>query len=616
MAELTASKEGAERKARELEQRLSAVGEERKTLTERGEELQRGVTDAERLLKEAQQELEEVKVRRGSAEEALAEQVKTHSEVAKEQESTKQILGDLKQKEAAHLKNLQSLEKAQKEARRMQEKKLAEAREALEAKEREVEELRASFARLQEERPQSGAHEAQLSQVTMEIADLRSKLHMEQALTRKHKDSVESLTEQNAQMAKSVDSISQELEKLQKEKANLMEEISVLKQRVSELEQAAQKTTDKFDKELSEHKASVDALTSELEEVRHTRHDFEASGEKSRDGMLVLEKRVKELEAGEERWSESHQQMKSELELAKTSIDELEKCKPRLEQSATASEVSSDQSTGVNSEQAQELKLELETEKSKNGELQRQIEALSSIDTANDAPGTSRRLRREKIKTESELANAHFEVEKLQRQVEKMLNDKETAKPPSSLACPNCRDNRVKSEMGDASSVESLRQDLAQKARQLCGAETVCQRCECELLEVKAKLANTETELKESQASLQAAKLATRVESTRALSSAAAAPSHQRGAYSVLHAELEKVSLSLFLSFSLSLSPSFFFLSLSVSLSLSLSVSLSLSLSFFFLSLSVSLSLSLSFCFSLSLSLSFFGGSLSLPLYL
>ena len=542
LAEMTASKENAEEKACELQQQLRAIEEEKNTLVERGEELQSRAREAEQRLKEAQQGLEELKARHTSTEDALAEKTKTHSEVEKELESTKRILADLRQKESTRLHNLQSLEKAQKEAKRLHEKKLAEAREALESKEREVSELRASLTQLQEETQQSGDQGAKLSEATMEIADLRSKLHMEKALTQKHKDSVETLAEENAELQKKVDSISQELEKLQKEKANLMEEISTLKGRVSKMEGAAKETMSKFNKELSEYKSSVETLTAELEKARHTKQDFEASGEKSRDKIVALETRLKELEAGEKRWRDAHEMMKLELEKAKTSLAELEQCKSRLEQSLAASQVSGEQNTGMDSEQAQELKFELEAEKSKNKELQKQIKALSSIDVTNDAPGTSRRLRREKIQAESELANARFEVEKLQKQVEKLLNTNERGAPvlsPPTAICPICHGVRVKLETGDGRSVDSLIKDLAEKSERLLKVETAYQRCECELLEVKAKLVNTVAELKETQASLQEARRAAETEPKQSLSA------QRKGAHSILHAELEKVSFPL-----------------------------------------------------------------------
>jgi hypothetical protein len=81
------------------------------------------------------------------------------------------------------------------------EQKDKELKEALEAKDREAEtqgrelsEVKAALTQLQNEGSQSQT--AKLGEATVEIAELRSKLHMERALLQKHREEKEELQKQ------------------------------------------------------------------------------------------------------------------------------------------------------------------------------------------------------------------------------------------------------------------------------------------------------------------------------------------------------------------------------------------------------------------------------------
>ncbi|XP_076451814.1 uncharacterized protein LOC143287590 [Babylonia areolata] len=537
LTEVTSAKDEALKKSSELEEQQKSLQEAKQAWEEAHQQLQERVQDADQRLKESQGELETLRAAHDTTEGRLREREARCSQLEKELQCSHQVLADLRQQESARLTKLQSLEKAQKEARRLQDRKLGEAREALEGRVKEVAELKASFSRLQEKNSQAGALQAELSQTAVQIAELRSRLHMEQALTHKHKASAEQVSEENTELEKRVNSVSQELEQMQKEKAQLTEEVTSLKARVSELETANAEAVKKFETELSEYKASNEALTAQHQEAVEGKQSLEQSSEKIQSEREALEKRVKELEQEGEKLRESYNNACAQLTQTNTNINKLEQCKHTLEEKL-AVQVSVE--PAKDSADSEELKNELEAEKSKNSEFQKQIKALCALDTATDAPGSSRRLRKEKIQAESDLANARLETERLQRQVERLLKARETNTPTPTpvVKCADCLNNRAKQEGGDAADVKSLRQNLSEKERRLNEAETVRQRVECELLEVKAKLLNTETDLTElkTAAAQQGASLG-QSESSGKMSASA---SSWQEAYSILQGELEK----------------------------------------------------------------------------
>jgi hypothetical protein len=166
---------------------------------------------------------------------------------------------------------------------------------------------------------------------------------------------------------------------------------------------------------------------------------------------------------------------------------------------------------------------------------------------------------------ESDLANARFEVDSLKQKVESLLNHKQrllhassssSLSSSSSFVCPKCqgkgRDPVAKETDLDAA---LLRQELKDKSRLLQEEESRRLQCECELLEVKAKLSNAEAELRERGGSEVKERGEVKVKKERRssvllLSSAASekpavllSGSDKRDAYDILHSELEKVRI-------------------------------------------------------------------------
>ncbi|KAK7497988.1 hypothetical protein BaRGS_00010859, partial [Batillaria attramentaria] len=540
--EIQTLKAAHRKKLQQLEERHSklqeALKESSSALTSKQQEREEALKElktraeaAEKLVEEKDEIISELQMAEKAWEDSLEEKQKNVSDLEAQLKQLQDVLSQVKTQVEKECQEKASLAAQIKELERT----TSEMKERLEEADKEKEELKISAQSTPDVNEELEKTKSELDTAMLEIAELRSKLHMDKALLEKYKEDVAALGEKKHAYKKQVGSVSQEVDKLQKERDNLAQEVSILKERLNKAEECSKGTNETLEKQLADSESSLKLIREELEQIRQTNQDLEKSDNVSKEKVSMLETRVKELEASEENLKEITDKLTKEMETARAELEEnkLRDEKPKLR---TTSE--------TDSEQVEELKQELASEKNRNASLEKQLECVKSLDAVNDPPGSSRRLRKEKIKAESELANAQFELDRLRRQLEKTLTMKQLPDAHASAfagsSCSKCGSGsgRTASASGSPDKrFNKLQSELEEKTRLLQEVETKYQRCECELLEVKAELSNAELELEETKARLREVE---RNAAAATDSSKQSVTKLKNDAQSVIHAELKR----------------------------------------------------------------------------
>ncbi|XP_025078007.1 kinesin-like protein KIF20B isoform X3 [Pomacea canaliculata] len=460
----------AENKASETSEKFKFAIEEMNTTSSQKQALEKQVADLSTDLSVLQQEKAELQSSKKILEEALNELRSSGKKIEEELAGKSRVLEEMTEKELTRCKKLTSLEEAQKKSAAYHKKRVAELESALANKEKEVEDLRSSLMELQKQASECNHQLDQLSEASVKIADLRSQLHMKKAVLQKYKDEVAALTDEKEACQRQAEILLQEADKINKEKGSLLEEVKCLKESLRAVEETANEKVTSLEKEIEKLKASTE--------------EQGQSGQSANEKATLLEEKVKESKDTQEHLVQCLEKVGQELALTKAQLEEA-----KLAQAQE--QVLKPESCATESTKIQQLQAELNAEHAKSQELERQVETLRSADSTPGTPGSLRRLRKEKIRVESDLVAARFEIERLKEQLQKVLNTKSMKDSPAFLSQSLSGGSFTNSEKG------KLQAELAEKEKLLREAETAHQRCECELLEVRSRLSNAMVELKE-----------------------------------------------------------------------------------------------------------------------
>ncbi|XP_048250049.1 kinesin-like protein KIF20B isoform X1 [Haliotis rufescens] len=357
---------------------------------------------------------------------------------------------------------------------------ISELQTELSAKEHELELVRQSYKNMQEQIISNDAKLSQLSEASIDIAELKSALHMEKTLHLKYKDDLHNAEEEQEEMKarlkqcqddlkgsektrgetetalkqcqvdlKSAETARVEAENCLMEKQSALKEVQTdliekqsalkdaeekkkvmevdLKQLQDEVEQS-QNGKQTLDEEMKVAEEEIQKEKKECDQLKETLQICEKDLRAVRLEKNGLEEKMKSMEVRNEQLQnelqsakEKGEQLKMELASVKEKVASLEKEVLRLSSQVRdkCDSVCSNSTTKTvtNDQTSSDILMELDEERKKNQEMQHLVGSMKTDDDL--APGSARRLRKEKIEVECALVNAKYEIKGLKRQIER-----------------------------------------------------------------------------------------------------------------------------------------------------------------------------------------------------
>ncbi|XP_041377463.1 kinesin-like protein KIF20B isoform X5 [Gigantopelta aegis] len=364
----------------------------------------------------------------------LAEKKATIEKIVKEKEKHVDMFRESEKLLQTFKDKMESVQESLLKSKDDSERRILRLQDELSSKERELENVHQTLNTMKSKLSDGDAHVQQLNSAVLEIAELRSALHMEETLHNKYKQETTTLEEKLEHEVNESEARRIKLETLLNEKTLLLDELTTSKEQFTALKEqftSAENEWREMERKLNEeNKILRQRLNDDREHIQQKMSDeCRVLQQRLNDEREVLENMRNEIGRLKTDFvSMKEDKMKAvsslqmeldrvneDLLLAKQTSDSYRSDLERLKD--TEKSQCSSVSSGAQEGRLSELTSELEIEKKRNAELERMVESYR-CEEVDMLPGSSRRLRKEKIEIELKLMNVQHELELLKSKLE------------------------------------------------------------------------------------------------------------------------------------------------------------------------------------------------------
>ncbi|XP_046579604.1 LOW QUALITY PROTEIN: kinesin-like protein KIF20B [Haliotis rubra] len=478
-----------------------------------------------------------------SIKKCLDEKTAETSELEKRLVDAKAALSQKDQEMFSMSETMMSDEEKSKQEIKDMKAKLSDIQAELSTKENELQLVRESYTNMQEQILSNDAKLSQLSEASIDIAELKSALHMEKTLHQKYKDDLHDAEEEQKEMKARLKQSQDDLKVSEKTRA----EIETTLQQYRDDLKGAETARAEAETALKEVQADLTGKNSALKETQSALKDAEEKEKEMEGAMKQLQDEVKQSQKGKQTLNEEMKMAEERCQKEKEDFDQLketlqmceknltavsleknvleekmkcteerneqlqnelqsatEKCEQLTMELASVQEkvvsleeevkrlssrvvdkcdsVNSLSNTVTSDQTSSDILMELDAERKKNQEMLQLVESMKTEDDL--APGSARRLRKEKIEVECALVNAKYEIKRLKRQLERSQGGSIVLSPTKTT------DRDLVKRLEDSENkYEALQNKHAQCVKELSEGQTKVVTLEAEMKDIRCELA-------------------------------------------------------------------------------------------------------------------------------